>query len=234
MNRYTGSNFRIKKIREYFFYDSKRKNLDFAEKMGENANTVSNWINNEEGVGATVISKILNKFPSISREWLEHGIEPMLITNYDENKLKINESKENNNEFTAEKILKQLSDSFENISIAQRQLTDSHCKIADSNITIARLLEKEKQEKEATYIAFKEVQDRNKLFLKDNQTLIEKSNRLSELLEKEKKGNEILWNTLTEEQQFRISHINDIKTNITYIVPLLKKYFDVKDYNIDT
>lgn len=67
----------IKIIREHFFNGS---NKDFAEFMGENVNTTSNWINGNN-VGVNVLEKIVAKFPSVEPGWILTGDGQMLKSN---------------------------------------------------------------------------------------------------------------------------------------------------------
>jgi succinate dehydrogenase flavin-adding protein (antitoxin of CptAB toxin-antitoxin module) len=61
---------RIKKIRVDFSEDN---NLKFAEIMGENPNTTSNWTSGNRKIGKSVLDKVLMKFPQISPTWLLTG-----------------------------------------------------------------------------------------------------------------------------------------------------------------
>jgi hypothetical protein len=64
----------IKIIREQFCGGS---NKEFAEFMGENVNTTSNWVNSDN-IGINVVEKIIAKFPSVDPGWLLTGNGSML------------------------------------------------------------------------------------------------------------------------------------------------------------
>ena len=58
---------RIEKIRTKFCNGN---NTTFAQMMGEKTNTTSGWISGKRGIGLNVISKILQKFPTVNPSWL--------------------------------------------------------------------------------------------------------------------------------------------------------------------
>ena len=64
---------RIKEIRKKLCNGS---NEEFAKKVGESQQTVSNWITRGVGIGA--VKKILNAFKEVDRNWLFDGKGEML------------------------------------------------------------------------------------------------------------------------------------------------------------
>lgn len=69
---------RIQQVISYFC----NSKADFARKMEEKPQTVSNWV--ARGAGGNVINKILRKFPSINAHWLITGEGSMLNENAEE------------------------------------------------------------------------------------------------------------------------------------------------------
>jgi transcriptional regulator with XRE-family HTH domain len=74
-------NKRIRYVRKQFCDD---KNSKFAAALGENANTVNNWIRDGYNVGRGVASKISDYF-NVSIEWLLTGEGEMLRNSDPEN-----------------------------------------------------------------------------------------------------------------------------------------------------
>lgn len=70
---------RISKIKEFYYGAGRGSTTKFAEKVGENKNTVSNWFGRENGIGTTVINKILAAFPDVDRGWLIGGNGSMFV-----------------------------------------------------------------------------------------------------------------------------------------------------------
>lgn len=71
---------RISKIKEFYYGKGRGSTSKFAEKVGENPNTVSNWFGREDGIGPTVIKKIISAFPDVDKGWLVGGNGSMLVS----------------------------------------------------------------------------------------------------------------------------------------------------------
>lgn len=69
---------RISDIKKFYFGDNRGSVSKFAEKVGENTNTVCNWFNRKDGIGNAVVNKILTAFPDVDRGWLIGGNGQML------------------------------------------------------------------------------------------------------------------------------------------------------------
>lgn len=70
---------RIFEIKCYYFGNKRGSNVEFAKAVGENKNTVSNWFSRKDGIGDSVINKILSTFPEVDKGWLVGGNGEMLI-----------------------------------------------------------------------------------------------------------------------------------------------------------
>lgn len=72
---------RISEIKEFYFGKERGSVSKFAERVGENKNTVSNWFGRKDGIGSAVVNKILAAFPDVDKGWLVGGNGSMLINN---------------------------------------------------------------------------------------------------------------------------------------------------------
>lgn len=71
---------RISEIKAFYFGDKRGSTSMFAERVGENKNTVCNWFGRDDRIGRNVINKILEAFPDVDRGWLVGGNGSMLKT----------------------------------------------------------------------------------------------------------------------------------------------------------
>lgn len=69
---------RIFEVKNHFFGADRGSNKKFADAIGVNPNVVSNWFSRKDGIGNSVIEKILEAFPSVDKGWLVGGNGEML------------------------------------------------------------------------------------------------------------------------------------------------------------
>lgn len=69
---------RIFEVKNHFFGADRGSNKKFADAIGVNQNVVSNWFSRKDGIGNSVIEKILEAFPSVDKGWLVGGNGEML------------------------------------------------------------------------------------------------------------------------------------------------------------
>lgn len=74
---------RIEQLIIHFYGNERGNKSRFAKDMDVNLNNVTNWIGRNDGVGKNVINRIIDRFPSVNKNWLLVGVGTMLN---DENK----------------------------------------------------------------------------------------------------------------------------------------------------
>lgn len=69
---------RICEVMYHFFGKERGNKANFARAVGENLNTVSNWLSRGDRIGKEVISKVISVYPTVNSNWLLTGEGNML------------------------------------------------------------------------------------------------------------------------------------------------------------
>lgn len=71
---------RICEVMYYFLGKERGNKAKFSRAVGENPNTVSNWLSRGDGIGKDVINKVILAYPTVNSNWLLTGEGEMLIS----------------------------------------------------------------------------------------------------------------------------------------------------------
>lgn len=88
---------RICEVMYYFIGKERGNKAKFSRAVGENPNTVSNWLSRGDGIGKDVINKVILAYPTVNSNWLLTGEGDMLIHESTNENNKPNMKTESNN-----------------------------------------------------------------------------------------------------------------------------------------
>lgn len=88
---------RICEVMYYFIGKERGNKAKFSRAVGENPNTVSNWLSRGDGIGKDVINKVILAYPTVNSNWLLTGEGDMLINESTNENNKPNMKTESNN-----------------------------------------------------------------------------------------------------------------------------------------
>lgn len=88
---------RICEVMYYFIGKERGNKAKFSRAVGENPNTVSNWLSRGDGIGKDVINKVILAYPTVNSNWLLTGEGDMLINESINENNKPNMKTESNN-----------------------------------------------------------------------------------------------------------------------------------------
>lgn len=69
---------RISEVMYHFVGNERGNKAKFSRIVGENPNTVGNWLSRGDGIGKDVINKIITAYPNVNSNWLLTGEGDML------------------------------------------------------------------------------------------------------------------------------------------------------------